>query len=108
CGGDLCRARGHAGEGLPGRPCTSRLQYPRVVHDRARALVDADLSGHGHRAGDPSGRAVPGFRQMSALFTPRNLVVAVLLLLLALVPVYAALSGNTFLVSLFTRIVILA
>jgi branched-chain amino acid transport system permease protein len=45
---------------------------------------------------------------MSASLTPRNLVVGVLLLLLALVPVYAAFSGNTFLVSLFTRIVILA
>jgi branched-chain amino acid transport system permease protein len=45
---------------------------------------------------------------MTASVTPRNLVVAVLLLLLALVPVYASLSGNTFLVSLFSRIVILA
>jgi len=45
---------------------------------------------------------------MSALLTPRNLVVAALLLLLALVPVYASLSGNAFAISLFSRIVILA
>ncbi len=36
------------------------------------------------------------------------MVVAVLLVFLALVPVYSALTGNTFLMTLFTRIVILA
>jgi branched-chain amino acid transport system permease protein len=41
-------------------------------------------------------------------FTPRNVVVAVLLVFLALVPAYSALTGNTFLMTLFTRIVILA
>jgi branched-chain amino acid transport system permease protein len=45
---------------------------------------------------------------MSGLLTPRNVFVATLLLALALVPLQAALSGNTFLMSLFTRIVILA
>jgi branched-chain amino acid transport system permease protein len=45
---------------------------------------------------------------MTAWITPRNLVVAGVLAVLALVPVYAALSGNYFLLSLFTRIVILA
>jgi branched-chain amino acid transport system permease protein len=44
---------------------------------------------------------------MNALLTPRNVVVTVLLLLLAAVPVYAAWAGNAFLVTLFTRIVIL-
>jgi branched-chain amino acid transport system permease protein len=44
---------------------------------------------------------------MKGLLTPRNVVVAVLLLLLAAVPVYAAWAGNAFLVTLFTRIVIL-
>src|SRR3712207_4936707 len=41
-------------------------------------------------------------------FTPRNIVVAVLLAFLALVPAYSALSGNAFLMTLFTRIIILA
>jgi branched-chain amino acid transport system permease protein len=45
---------------------------------------------------------------MKALLTPRNAFVVGLLVLLALVPVYSALTGNTFLVSLFTRIIILA
>jgi len=45
---------------------------------------------------------------MNTLLTPRNAFVVGLLAILALVPVYSALSGNTFLMSLFTRIVILA
>ena len=44
---------------------------------------------------------------MIAWLTPRNVVVAFLLLLLAAVPLYAAWTGNAFLVTLFTRIVIL-
>jgi branched-chain amino acid transport system permease protein len=44
---------------------------------------------------------------MITLLTPRNVVVAFLLLLLAAVPIYAAWTGNAFLVTLFTRIVIL-
>jgi branched-chain amino acid transport system permease protein len=44
---------------------------------------------------------------MIAQLTPRNALVAVLLVFLALVPVYSALTGNTFLMSLFTRIIIL-
>jgi branched-chain amino acid transport system permease protein len=45
---------------------------------------------------------------MTATLTPRNAVVAGLLAILALLPVYAALTGNTFALSLFTRIVIFA
>jgi branched-chain amino acid transport system permease protein len=45
---------------------------------------------------------------MSAVFTPRNVVVAALLVFLALVPVYSAFTGNAFLMTLFTRILILA
>jgi len=45
---------------------------------------------------------------MSAALNPRNVVVAALLAILALLPVYAALTGNTFALSLFTRIVIFA
>jgi branched-chain amino acid transport system permease protein len=41
-------------------------------------------------------------------FTVRNIVVTALLLFLALVPVYSTMSGNMFLMTLFTRIVILA
>jgi branched-chain amino acid transport system permease protein len=45
---------------------------------------------------------------MKALLTPRNAVVAALIALLALLPLYAGATGNTFLLTLFTRIVILA
>ena len=45
---------------------------------------------------------------MSAMLNPRNAVVAGLLAILVLLPVYCALSGNSFALSLFTRIVILA
>jgi branched-chain amino acid transport system permease protein len=45
---------------------------------------------------------------MTGWFTARNVFVVALLALLALVPVYAALTGHSFAVSLFTRIVILA
>jgi branched-chain amino acid transport system permease protein len=45
---------------------------------------------------------------MTALLTPRNAFVALLLAVLALVPVYCALTGNYFPVTLFTRILILA
>ena len=45
---------------------------------------------------------------MSTALNPRNAVVAALLALLALLPVYAAFTGNTFALSLFTRIVIFA
>jgi branched-chain amino acid transport system permease protein len=45
---------------------------------------------------------------MSALVTPRHFVVAVLLIFLGLLPVYTNLTGNFFLLTLFTRIVILA
>jgi branched-chain amino acid transport system permease protein len=45
---------------------------------------------------------------MMAWLTPRNMVVAALLLLLAVVPVYCWFTGNYFLMTLFTRILILA
>jgi branched-chain amino acid transport system permease protein len=45
---------------------------------------------------------------MTAHFTPRTVVIASLLIVLALVPVYATLTGNLFLMTLFTRILILA
>jgi len=42
-----------------------------------------------------------------AQLTPRNVLVATLLVLLALLPVYCTVTGNYFLISLFTRILIL-
>ena len=45
---------------------------------------------------------------MTAPLTPRNVVVAVLLLLLTVLPLYTTASGHVFLLTLFTRVVILA
>jgi branched-chain amino acid transport system permease protein len=45
---------------------------------------------------------------MNALFTPRNAFVVGVLAMLALLPVYTTLTGNTFMMTLFTRIIILA
>lgn len=45
---------------------------------------------------------------MTAKLTVRNIVVAALLIALALLPVYAEFGGNRFVLTLFTRIVILA
>jgi branched-chain amino acid transport system permease protein len=45
---------------------------------------------------------------MNTYLSPRNVVVAALLIVLALVPAYASLTGNLFLMTLFTRILILA
>ncbi|HUI94849.1 MAG TPA: branched-chain amino acid ABC transporter permease [Xanthobacteraceae bacterium] len=45
---------------------------------------------------------------MKPTLTPRNVVVGALLAILLLIPAYSALTGNTFALSLFTRIVILA
>ena len=45
---------------------------------------------------------------MSAYLTPRNAVVAAVLVILALVPVYCAASGSAFALTMFTRIVIFA
>jgi branched-chain amino acid transport system permease protein len=45
---------------------------------------------------------------MTAWLTPRNAVAVVLVALLALLPFYASVTGNYFLMSMFTRILILA
>jgi branched-chain amino acid transport system permease protein len=44
---------------------------------------------------------------MTTRLTPRNAFVAAMIVVLALVPVYASLTGDTFVMTLFTRIVIL-
>jgi branched-chain amino acid transport system permease protein len=45
---------------------------------------------------------------MTRLLTPRYVLLGALLVIMALLPVYAARTGNTFVMTLFTRIVILA
>src|SRR5262249_19948184 len=100
---------------LPARPAAHHAERERRRHPRAGALLDDDLHAHGSGAGGaargpggPAAGPVPRAEPMTATLTPRNAVVAALLALLALLPVYAALTGNTFALSLFTRIVIFA
>src|SRR2546426_6889012 len=45
---------------------------------------------------------------MRSLFTARTFVVAGLLMILAALPIYTTVTGNFFLLTLFTRIIILA
>src|SRR5712692_7008120 len=56
----------------------------------------------------PFAHRIRNMTRMRPLLTPRNAVVAVLLFFLAALPIYASLTGNLFLVTLFTRIIILA
>src|SRR5262249_17285836 len=62
----------------------------------------------GGGAGGPARGPVFGGRPMTALLNPRNAVVLAALALLALLPGYCAATRNTFLLSLFTPLVILA
>src|SRR4029079_2408663 len=91
---------------LPARSGPPVRQLQRRFEHRPGAVVDDDLHSDGAGAGVPAGGPVPGDEQMR--LTPRNVFVAVLLAVFALLPLYAELAGSTFLVSLFTRILILA
>src|SRR5207247_933053 len=101
------RAHRHHRASLPPGPSSAGAEFARGVHGRPRDVVDDDLPADGDRAGVAAGGSVSGVEQMIASLTPRNVVVAVLLLLLAAVPVYAAVTANAFLVTLFTRVIIL-
>src|SRR5262249_11879651 len=111
-GGDHGRLDRHDRTRLPARSAAPGAELARCFDGRAGALLDADLSADGDRAGGAADGPVPGdgqmTEQMTVWLTPRNLVVAVLLIFLALVPVYVAATGNAFLMTLFTRIIILA
>ena len=55
------------------------LSYSAGSSARAGAVVDDDLHADGGGAGVPAGGPVPGGEQMTALLTPRNVLVAALL-----------------------------
>src|SRR5262249_8369623 len=75
-------------------------------------VIDDHLPADGGGASVPARRAVSGCPAMKSSLvsrlTPRNAFVGVLLIALALLPVYCAVTGDIFLLSLFTRILILA
>ena len=94
--------------GVPAGPRAPLRQLQRRLERRAGAFLDDDLCADGGRARVPAGRPVSGVGQMIGWLTPRNAFVAALLAILVLLPVYSAATGNTFVMTLFTRIVILA
>ena len=98
----------HDRPGVPAGPRAPLRQLQRRLERRAGAFLDDDLCADGGRARVPAGRPVSGVGQMIAWLTPRNAFVAALLAILLLLPVYSAATGNTFVMTLFTRIVILA
>ena len=74
----------------------------------ARTVLDADLSADGDCARRASGGAVSGRQAMKSHINVRNVVVALVALGLLLLPLYSAVTGNIFILTLFTRIVIFA
>ncbi len=94
-----CLFPGPAAHGAKSGGCIDR---------RPGAVVDADLPADGDRARAQAGRPVLGGQQMSGWLSARTVTVVVLLAALALLPVYVELGGSRFLLTLFTRIIILA
>ena len=98
----------------------AHAQHQRRADAGAGAVVDVDLHADGGDPGVSAGRTVPGGEPMNAPLDPpcskrrrargsrRDGLTALLLAVLALVPIYAVLTGDTFAMTLFTRILILA
>src|SRR5262249_45216985 len=106
--GAVRRPGRHRRPRLPARPAAHPVEPQGGVHGGAGAVVDADLSVDGERAGGPSGGAVSGRARMSRLAHPRVVAVALVLAALALLPAVSAATGNGFLLVISTRIVIMA
>src|SRR6266480_4826007 len=103
------RRRGrHARPRVPARSAPPRVELDGGLDARARAVLDADLPADGDRAGAAPARPVSGRRPMRAALDVRAPFVVIVVAGLALLPVYTAASGDQFVLTLFTRIVILA
>ena len=107
-GRDLRRHDRYARPRLPAGSAAQDTELRRRLHRRARAVVDVDLSIDGDRAGGATGGAVSGGQAMSFPLNVRNVAVALVAAGLILLPLYSQLSGNIFILTLFTRIVIFA
>src|SRR5262249_18875649 len=107
-GCDLRRHRRYARPRVPARFAAHGSQHDGGIDAVARAVLDADLSVDGDRAGAAPARAVSGRRQMRTALDARVPFVVLVLAALALLPIYARASGDVFVLTLFTRIVILA
>src|SRR5262249_54449326 len=107
-GGAVRRPPRHRRTRLPARSVAPGAEHNCRLDRRARAFVDVDLSADGSGLGSASGRPVSGCRPMKSLPGPRTLVPAAVVIILALLPVYTAMTGNPFALTLFNRIIILA
>src|SRR5580658_5088033 len=104
------RADRHHRPRFPARFAARSAEHQCRADFGAGAVVDVDLHADGRHFGVSSGRTLSGGEQMSALFelNPRNAITIGLLVILALIPLYATLTGNSFVMTLFTRVLILA
>src|ERR1700733_2147212 len=94
--------------GIFARPVARRAQRKCRVISGAGAVVDVDLHADGGDSRRAAGRFVPGGQPMMASIdgpvdaaprlslSPRLVVTAVLLAVLALLPLYAKLTGDSF------------
>src|SRR4029450_8338924 len=93
---------------LPPGSAPTAPDFSRSPPRRTRIILDADLSADGDCARRAAGGAVSGRQAMKSHINVRNAVVVLVALGLTLLPVYSALTGNIFILTLFTRIVIFA
>src|SRR6476646_9426500 len=119
---DHRRPHRYARPRLSARHAAPHAQHQRRADAGAGTVLDVDLRAYGGDPGVSAGRIVPGGEPMSApldppvlektapgsWLTPRTAFTALLLAVLALVPIYAILTGDTFAMTLFTRVLILA
>src|SRR5258707_12812951 len=84
-------------------PAAADAEFDRRLDRGACAVLDADLSVDGDRAGAAAGGAVSGQPAMKELFNARNVIVALVIAGLLLLPLYTSITGNIFVLTLFTR-----
>src|SRR5262249_43228657 len=98
----------HARPCLPAQSAAASAERRRRVDRSTRDILDAHLPPDGDRAGAAAGGAVSGQQAMKVYATVPNIVAALVVAGLLLLPLYSQLSGNIFILTLFTRVVILA
>src|SRR6185437_6365833 len=106
--GDSGRIHRHGRALLSARSAAHGAVDERGGDGGAGAFIHAHLSSDGSRAGDQAPRPFFGERKMTPAFNLRTAVIVALVAALLLLPVYAELAGNRFVLTLFTRIIILA
>ena len=94
-GRDLRRHDRYARPRLPAGSPAHGAEFFRSLHRGAGIVLDADLSADGDCARRAAGGAVSGRQAMKSHINVRNVVVALVVLGLTLLPVYSALSATS-------------